>query len=187
MIPTKQQILRARAEALARPVSDPHVRERGVRVVEFMLGLERYAIEEKFVREVLALKDLTPLPCTPPFVVGIVSVRGQIVAVLDINRFFGLPVRGLTDWNKIIVLRSDQMRLGILADAIVGMRTIAPEDFQTLAEPPAGIRAEYVRSMTRDRIVVLNADRILNEDRIVIHDEVDTFRKGTEPERVSDA
>ena len=43
-----------------------------------------------FVREVYPLKDYTPLPCTPPFVLGLVNVRGQIISVIDIKKFFDI-------------------------------------------------------------------------------------------------
>jgi purine-binding chemotaxis protein CheW len=46
-------------------------------VVEFLLGVERYAIEFKYIREIQPLRDLTPLPCAPPFVLGLINVRGK--------------------------------------------------------------------------------------------------------------
>jgi len=61
-------ILRARARALARPRERTPVAEASLELLEFRLAQECYALETRYVREVYPLKDLTPLPCTPPFV-----------------------------------------------------------------------------------------------------------------------
>ncbi|MBI3302857.1 MAG: chemotaxis protein CheW [Deltaproteobacteria bacterium] len=78
----KKQILLARAQALAREDERKRAPEESVRVVEFLLACEKYAVEATYVREVYQLKQLTPLPCTPSFVLGIINVRGRILSVL---------------------------------------------------------------------------------------------------------
>ena len=93
-------------------------------MLEFSLAYERYALETAFVREVYPLKEFTPLPCTPPFVLGIISVRGQILAVIDLKRFFNLPEKGLSDLNKVIILRRGGLEVGLLADAVSGVQAI---------------------------------------------------------------
>jgi purine-binding chemotaxis protein CheW len=62
-----------------------------IEVVEFLLAHEKYGIESKCVREVYPLKELTPVPCTPSFVRSIINVRGKILSVIDIKKFFELP------------------------------------------------------------------------------------------------
>src|ERR1700726_1698325 len=102
------QILPARAHALARPPAHTPAAETMLDVLEFRLAQERYAIETRYVREVHPLKDLTPLPCTPPFVLGIVNVRGRIVPVFDLKKFFDLPDQGLTDLHRIILIEGHE-------------------------------------------------------------------------------
>ena len=82
------QILRARARVLARPRKQAPATETLLELLEFRLARERYAVEVRYVREVYPLKDLTPLPSTPPFVLGVVNVRGRILPVLDSARKF---------------------------------------------------------------------------------------------------
>jgi len=83
------QILRDRAQVLARPPEQAAAADTLFELLEFRLAQERYAVETRYVREVYPLKDLTPLPCTPPFVLGVVNVRGHILPVLDLKKFFG--------------------------------------------------------------------------------------------------
>jgi purine-binding chemotaxis protein CheW len=86
----KKQILQARARALAEE-SKKDEGAQSVEVVEFLLASERYGIKSDCVREIYPMKQFTPLPCTPSFVLGIISVRGQILSVIDIKKFFDLP------------------------------------------------------------------------------------------------
>ena len=169
----KKKILRARAQALARELQRSEEAEGYLEVVEFLLAQERYGIESCHVREVYPLRELTRLPCTPPFVLGIISLRGQILPVIDIKKFFDLPEKGLTDLNKVIVVRTDEIVLGILADLIVGLRSISLADLQPSLPTLTGIRAEYLRGVTRDRLAVLDVRKILSDQNIFVHEEVE--------------
>lgn len=168
----KRKILKARAKALAQTPRDETVGE-SIEVVVFSLAHETYGIESPYVREVYPLKDLTPLPCTPPFVVGIINVRGQITSVIDLKKFFDLPEKGLTDLNKVIITRSDSMEFGILADAILGVRAIPLQDIQPSLPTLTGIRAEYLKGVTHERLVILDVEKILSDRKLVVHEEIE--------------
>ncbi|HJV64198.1 MAG TPA: chemotaxis protein CheW [Geomonas sp.] len=162
--------LRERARKLARePVPASHGQR--LEVVEFALSDERYAVESAFIREVYPLKELTPLPCTPPFVLGIVNLRGKILSVVDLRTFFELAGRGLSDLNKVIVLASASMEFGLLADHIVGVRTIDRSELQPALPTLTDLRADYLKGVTRERLVVLDGGRMLADGRIVVHEE----------------
>lgn len=164
----RERILKARAAALAREPEKRPAAGENLEVVEFLLAEERYAIETRYVREVYPLKALTALPGTPPFVLGIINARGQIVSVIDIKKFFDLPAKGLTDLNKVIILRADAMELGILADQILGVRSMSRRDIQPPLPTLTGIRQEYLKGVGRDRLVVLEAARLLSDRQIVV-------------------
>jgi purine-binding chemotaxis protein CheW len=122
------------------------------------------------VREVVPLKDLIPLPGTPPFVAGIISLRGQLLSVIDLKCFFELPARGLTDLHQVIVLRQAAMELGVLADEVTGVRTVGAEEIGPALLTAAGIRAEYLRGVTGEPVAVLDAARILADPKLVVND-----------------
>jgi purine-binding chemotaxis protein CheW len=164
----KNRILKERARALARASEETEAGESLLRVVAFTLAHETYAIELSLIREVYPLKDLTPLPGVPDFVLGIVNVRGEIVSVIDIRRFFGLPLKGLTDQNQVIILESEEMTFGILADEIVGPRSVPESAIQPSVPTLTGIRAAYLKGVTKDRVVVLDGRKILTDDKMVV-------------------
>jgi purine-binding chemotaxis protein CheW len=168
-----KRTLKARALALARePVKT--LAEPMLEVVEFRLANEHYAIETAFLREVLPLKELTPIPCTPAFMGGVINVRGQLLAVIDLKKFFDLPETGLHDLHRVLIIQSVDMELGLLADAVVGHRALALSRLQPGLPTLTGIRAEYLKGVTSERLVVLDAGKILNDPRIVVQEEVVT-------------
>ena len=167
------RILKARAKALARPLADQQHTGAVLNVVEFGLAQERYAILTDAVREVYPLKALTPLPCCPAFVLGIVNVRGQILPVIDIKKLFDLPERGLTDLNKVIIVHNEQMELAILADVVIGLRVIPLDVLQPSLPTLAGIREEYLKGITPDRLVILDVEKILSDPKIIVNEEVE--------------
>lgn len=171
--PDARQILHARARALARPPEHTAVAEASLELLEFRLARESYALETRYVREVCPLKNLTPLPCTPPFVLGIVNVRGRILPVLDLKKFFDLPEQGLTDLHRIILVRGNDLELGLLADVIVGVRTIPMDSLQASLPTLTGIRTEYLKGVTSERLVVLDLARILADPKIIVQEEVE--------------
>lgn len=171
--PDARHILRARAQALARPLEHFEVAESSLQLLEFRLARESYALETRHVREVYPLKNLTPVPCTPSFVLGIVNVRGRITPVIDIKKFFDLPDQGLTDLHSVILLRSNDLELGLMADVVVGVRTIPLDSLQPTLPTLTGIRADYLKGVTAQRLVVLDLDRLLADPKIIVQEEVD--------------
>ncbi|MBI3957218.1 MAG: purine-binding chemotaxis protein CheW, partial [Chloroflexi bacterium] len=185
----RKKILKARAKALAREPERKEAAGETIEVIEFLLAHERYGLESRFVREVYPLKELTPLPCTPPFVLGLVNVRGQILSVIDLKKFFDLPEKGLTDLNKLIILDSgglalsasaslsvnsaEGMAFGILADAVLGVRPIPASELQPSLPTLTGIREEFLKGVTRERVVILDAERLLSSKDIIVHEEVE--------------
>jgi purine-binding chemotaxis protein CheW len=170
--PQEQRILRARARELARPPAAAPT-EAMLEVLEFRLADEHYAVETRYVQEAYPLHDLTPLPGTPPFVLGIVNVRGRILPVLDLKKFFELPERGITDLHRIILVRNGDMELGLLADVVVGVRSVAQSSLQTSLPTLTGIRADYLRGITEQRLAVLDLAHILADPKIIVQDALD--------------
>jgi purine-binding chemotaxis protein CheW len=164
----RKKILKQRAAILAREEDANQVVQARLEVIEFVLAYERYAIESSWVREVYPLKEITPLPGAPAFVLGIINVRGQIVSVVDMKKFFDLPAKGLTDFNKVIIIGDGNIEFGLLADAVPGVRQIPCDEIQPPLPTQTGVRAEYVRGLTADRLVVLDVARILADPAIKV-------------------
>ena len=143
-----------------------------IEIIEFTLAAENYGIESAFVREVCTLKDFTPLPGVPSFILGIVNIHGQILTVVDIKIFFNLPDKGLGELNKVIILSDDQMEFGILVDEVKGTKAIYREEMLPVPLTITGIGEKYLKGVTKDHLIILSAGSLLSDKNIVVNEEV---------------
>jgi purine-binding chemotaxis protein CheW len=169
----KRKILRARAKSLVQEPERKGEDNECLEVLAFILAHETYAIETRFIREVYPLTELTSLPCTPAYISGIINIRGQILTIIDMKKFLDLSEKGITNLNRVIVVRNDAVEFGILADEIIGIKRIFGDDIKLPPATIAGIGAEYLKGVTEDRLIVLEADKVLSDKRLVVHEEVE--------------
>jgi purine-binding chemotaxis protein CheW len=163
-----REVLQDRARALAQPPpTAPHAAD-VLEVVLFRLADEHYALESRFVREVVRLVAATPIPGTPDFLVGVINLRGEILAVFDLRPFFGLERTESTDLARVLVLGNDRPEFGILADEAREVVTVHTDE---ILEPPgsvAGVGREYMCGVTRDALVVLDGAVLLQDRRLYV-------------------
>lgn len=161
-----ERTLRQRAEDLART---PHAETQAqTEMLVFRLGTEHYAVELSLLRAVHRAKGLTPVPCTPPHVAGVLNVRGEVISVLDLATALDLraPPPAL---EQAWVLLSDlpQGRVGLLVSEVVGQRSLA---LGALARPLSG--RDFVWGIAEARIVVLRLGHLFAEGRFEVLEEV---------------
>jgi len=168
----RRRLLKERARALGWAPPEEREPRTDLEVIVFIVGGERYAAEVRCVREVCPVRDLVPLPCTPPFVAGIVNVRGEVVTMIDLNVFFELPEKGPAEITEALVVQAGDMTFGILADRVSGMRSIPLAGIQPLLAALPGVRAPYVRGIMADETIVLDVVRIAADRRLIVDEDV---------------
>lgn len=167
----KQKILRERAKALAQKPLDKTTKNDLV-ILEFTLAGEQYGIEAAFIREVYPLRELVPLPGTPAFVLGITNVRGQIMSVIDLKKLFDLPEKGLTELDKIIIVRNNEIELCIRADTVLGVYYVSSDELQPTLQALTDIRGKYLKGISKERLIVLDMMKLLKDKEIIVNQEV---------------
>jgi purine-binding chemotaxis protein CheW len=166
-----RRVLGARARAAARVPARPDAAEL-LEVLVFSLAGETYGVEIRHVREVCQLRDLTPVPCTPAFVAGVMNLRGRILATIDLRRFFDLPARGLTELNRVIVLGGGEGELGLLADSVDGVRSVRAADLQGGLATLTGVRERFLKGIAGEMLAVLDGDRLLADPGLKVDEQV---------------
>ncbi len=165
---TAREVMEKRAEDLAKvPVRAPHATE-VLELVSFSLANERYAFETRHIREVIRFTDFTPIPGAPDFLVGLLNLRGEILAVFDLRKFFGVADKGVTDLSRAIVLGGDRAEFGVLADTASEVMTVRTEEVFESPGSVAGIGREYLRGVTKDGLIVLDGGVLLQAVRFFI-------------------
>ena len=164
-------VLQARARELARVDESPG-EGASVEALSFRLAGETYAVETAFVREVCALTDLAPVPCTPAFVRGLVNVRGQILCVIDLKAFYGLPDAGVTDLDRLVIVRDGEVELGVLADEVTGIHDLPVRVLDGAVQTAAGLPADHVKAVVAGGMILLDVQALLADPRLVVDEEV---------------
>lgn len=141
-------------------------------VVVFTLAAGRYALESAYVREVHPVTEVTPLPCTPPFLAGVMNVRGDILAIYDLRVFSGLEAASAEVLNHVIVVDYADLAFGILADASIETAVLPAGDLETSARAPGVAPGLPIKGMTKDRLIVLDLPGMTADKRFVIHDTI---------------
>ncbi len=100
-----------------------------------------------------------------------INLRGKILSVVDLKKFFHLPEHGLGDLNRVIVLHHQTMEFGILADELLGLWTLHREAVRPGPVTIGGLGAEYLMGVTDTRQIILDARKILDDQNIVVDQE----------------
>jgi len=161
-------VLEERTRKLARVPPRPADQGDGLLAVTFVLAGERYALEARYVREVLRLGERTPLPGAPEFVVGVLNLRGEVLAVFDLRPLLGLGAAAPEEGGRVLVLGVDRPEFGLLADAAEEVLTLAERD---LFEPPDSVTGpgrQYLRGVTQEALVVLDGAVLLRDGRLFV-------------------
>ena len=90
-----------------------------IKHVIFVLANETYALTAAKVNEVLRYTEITPVPGSPHFILGIFNLRGNVVTVIDASTVFGMPVVELTPSSRIIVVDIEDFVVGVLVYRVV--------------------------------------------------------------------
>jgi len=162
------RILKQRAEQLAKPPRSESDVEL-IEIIVFTMAYENYGIESEWIREIYTLKEIVPIPGTPAFVMGITNVRGQILSVIDMKKLFELPATGISEMNKIIIIRNKEMEFGLLADFILGMKKVNVNSLQRQLPTLTGVRAKYLLGISSDKIIILDGEKLLTDKDLVVN------------------
>lgn len=166
----RRQVLRERARALAATSLARSDEKCRFDIIEFSIARENFGVSLRFVREVAPVRDYSPVPGAPPFVLGITSIRGRMVSLVDLGRFFELPSSGLTDRNKAIVIFSGAMEFALLADTIVGVRSLAEDETRPPPKTMNALAARFLKGVTPDSLAILDAEHILHDRALFPHE-----------------
>lgn len=162
-----RQILVERALELAKPEDAPS-ETLSIEILKFRLVYQEYAVEMRFVREVVLTREITPVPGTPDHVIGVCPVRGEIIPLVDLRVLLSIPEKGLTDLNQVIVLSDGIITFGILADQITGIRTIPVDKIQTTDSFLSSGKPGFFLGVDLTGLIVINAAAILSDPKMVV-------------------
>jgi purine-binding chemotaxis protein CheW len=133
--------------------------------VAFRIGTQQFAVEIHRVSEVITYCEITPIPGAPAFVEGMIDLRGQLLPVLDMRKRLGVTEIQNTMQTRILILRVNRQKMGLIVDEADQVYTIPVEKIQ-----PAPDGADYVLAVAKhqnDLVVILDLERLLSGEEQV--------------------
>lgn len=168
----KNLILAERAEKLAESLTEK-LPENVSDVLKFQLHQEVFAIEIQYVAEVCFLKEFTPLPCTPPFVYGLMNLRRQVFPVIDLALLFGINRTVPQKTERVIVLKDINHSFAVCTTGILGVESIP---FSLIQPPPPTIaeaQSVYLKGITTEGVALLDGASLINSRQLVVDEDID--------------
>ncbi len=133
----------------------------------FRLGSEEYGVEILRVQEIKGYTAITPIPNTPPYIKGVMNLRGTVIPVIDLRSKFGMAEAQYNQFTVIIVVTVGPKVIGLIVDAVSDVLSIPTADVQATPDFGAQVDARYMSGMAKagDKLVVLlDIDRTLGGD-----------------------
>lgn len=125
------------------------MREQGLeRYIRFSLSEDEYAIPLLKVREVIAMPEVTPVPQTPSYFLGIINLRGQVITVIDLRVKLGLKA-ARSEEMAVIITDLGNTGVGIVVDSINSVLAPMAEEIAEKPNLAANKAAEYITGVYR--------------------------------------
>jgi purine-binding chemotaxis protein CheW len=122
------------------------------------------------VQGVERVSDITPVPNTVPWVLGVLNLHGAIVSVVDLRSFFGMPPQSITPRTRLLVLTKRDMSIGMVVDGVTEMRTLdgdqAPAYSSGIIPAWATSYASRAINLEGRTILLLDPERLLFAEKM---------------------
>ena len=121
-------------------------------VVEFELGGERYALDIQLAREIVEMIPITPIPRAPPYISGVINLRGEITNIMNLNALLGLANTEIRSNQKIIVLVPEAAggsNVGIIVDDVSSVMQVSSDDIDRIGEGFSSEFSSFVKGIIK--------------------------------------
>jgi purine-binding chemotaxis protein CheW len=187
-----QQAWTRRAAQVAQTLQEQEQGEQ-VEVAVIQMGRERYGLEVQYIFDIRLEENITHVPRVPDWVAGVVNLRGQVLSVVDLQRYLGLTAIKKTPEagaRHLLLVQTPQMELALLVDEVLSIQNLPASHIQEAASVVRGLPVEYVRGVYIENgtdginvtsskgrentslLVILNLSALLADKRLIVQEEI---------------
>ena len=141
-----------------------------LQLVSFVVGAEEYAIPILAVQEINRMMDITRVPQSPPFVEGVINLRGKVIPVVDLRKRFGMAVNESTGDERIIVVEvqgeTEARVIGFTVDKVNRVLRIGSDIVEPAPNMASGADSEYVLGVGKldeGLLILLSLDKLFSQ------------------------
>ena len=190
----KKKIFRERADRLSQIKKESDDSKDLIKIISFNIGKELYGIDIRYLNEVYELDKITPIPCTPQTISGLINLRGSILTVLNLNLLLNpsaettqkelsdelssfhpsLAKRENRGMHKILILSSGEIKAGIRVDSFNALYELSKDSIQPVSsiffEKNKIIKHEFFVNNTS--LWIIDVEELLNDKRLIVNEDV---------------
>lgn len=146
------------------------LREDVVQLIVFNLGEEEFGVKIEEIREIIETKHITSIPDSPGFIKGLINVRGEIVAAIDLKARFFLIGEKDYESKHIIIAQQEKNLFGLMVDEVTEVLRLPKANIKLAPEILTKTNREYVKgvvSIGNRLIILLDLEKVLSEEELM--------------------
>ena len=135
----------------------------------FVLGHEEYGLEILKVREIISVMEITEVPQVPPFIKGVINLRGKVIPIIDLRMKFGMAPIEYTRETCIIVVNVHELLLGIVVDTVAEVLDIPEKDIDPAPTFGGSIKTDFILGMGKVKgkvKILLDIEKVLSSEEL---------------------
>jgi purine-binding chemotaxis protein CheW len=147
----------------------------GREFVTLVLADEEYAVDIYRVQEIIGYSGVTKIPRAPPFILGVMNLRGAVVPVVDLRIKFQVGVPNYDRFTVVVVVEVAGRVMGIVVDGVSDVVSLAEHEIRETPTFAAKIDTSYIAGLAQKEdkfIILLDIDRVLSENELAQVDSV---------------
>lgn len=168
--PSDADILRQRAAKYAAPIQPAADLGVSIDVLCFTLGEQHFGIKTEYVVAANPLDAITPLPGTPPSLVGLTNFKSRVLPVYNLLSILNFRETGITDVHYLLIVSCKDTEIGFITDKIGAIQKINLLDLEPMPEEAGEAQSKLVKGISPDQLVVINMPGLISSPAIIVND-----------------
>ncbi|MBI4686528.1 MAG: chemotaxis protein CheW [Nitrospirae bacterium] len=139
-----------------------------LQLVTMRIGNEEYAVDIIRVQEINRMRDITRVPNSPPYVEGVINLRGKVIPVVNLRKKFSLPEVQSDGRSRIIIMDIKGITMGVIVDSVSEVLRVSPDTVESAPPMASDISADFFKGIAKleDRLIILiDIDRLLGNGK----------------------
>lgn len=142
-----------------------------LKFITFGLGREKFGVPIDEVKEIIASYEIVPLPKAPGFIEGIISLRGEIIPVVDMRKRFDMPGSKKDEETRLIILNMKSFIVGIQVDTVQEVLKLHEDKIDPPPMLVAGLKTDYLKGVSEVNgrlLIILNMEEIFSTTEKIV-------------------
>lgn len=137
-----------------------------IQLVIFELGEEEFGVDISQVKEIIRMQEITKIPNSPPFIKGVINLRGSITPVMDLRSRLGVQAKDETDNLRIVIVEIEKSSLGVIVDSVDEVMRLSGKNIDPAPSVTTTVETKYIWGVgkLKDRLLImLDLNKVLSE------------------------